>query len=1140
MKYVNKFYDTESFNKALDELEDGKNYIFKGPNGKTKLWYNSSIGYKKFYVDGNIEMFETDSDRTVYYDRDNYNNDVTNVSLGKYIYRLDTSAFANYAYGENPIYNYCRLTSITLNEGLEEIGDYALAYTRLSSVKIPNSIGSINDNVFKECRYLSSVEFHDNIDSIGENAFMNNSLTRLDISTNNSIYFGKESFANWNVAYNHDMDITINSKGSVDFGYQSFSKTAASSLKINAEDDVDITSTNAFMFADNMTSIDISTNGHVNIGNDVFMFCSSLDSLDILAKSDVSLNYNAFQMPQYLTSINIESLEGKVNIGQQAFLMLQSVNNKHASSDRKNLSVKASDRVYIDYQAFQEGRGWETISLNSTESDVNIGSMAFHHSTFYDGRLDVSANGDVSIGGSAFMFCSGLNEVNITAINKATINISAFMFCSSLSAVNIKSKDVSFGITPFMWCNRITYLSLETDEDVYMPNMYFNGLEYVSLKSNNGTATIKQGYMQDSQITSLYMEGDGDVNIEYSGCMFMPRIKNIELISHNGQVTLQNEAFQQCGGLESIKLHGYNINIGAKSFMFCNGDYSVDIEADNYMQMSNEAFMMCTGMNSLRIHSPYVDFDNFIPSQEFMFCKTLTSIDIETVNGFRVGSQAFMYCSALNNVHLLSTDGGITIDYGAFQFDNGYECDIDVSCKKALSITTNSYNYPFMYCSGLRDVDFYANTIDICRQAFQFSGIDHLNINSITSFNIQSQAFQFTGTKHINFNSAEGNMQIGSEAFQFCSSLDTINMKTEGRIDIGWQAFHHSDTKEITFDCNELSISDQAFMFNEKLTTLNIVNEGYPYYGERSFMDCYSLENIPTLHNATVKDGAFMRCSALSHIEIDETTQIANNAFQSCGFVTLDLDNINNYGYSVFSYCHNLTHVSVSNMTHLRGDSFRGCDALTEVVIDDKLQAVENNVFADCTSLTSIVITTETAPWIDELSLDNVGYNGVLTHTAGVDFSSWMELLEPYGWTEKEILDYDVKIKKIDGTELVMTYEDGVIPYGAFNRNKDIVEVVIPNGIKKINDYAFNNCRNLSRITIGSNVEIIGDGVFSGCKKLVDIHAKPKIAPIITDTTFFDVAKDGTLYTDGVADYSSWMDVKKYSLGYYEWDYPTE
>lgn len=89
------------------------------------------------------------------------------------------------------------------------------------------------------------------------------------------------------------------------------------------------------------------------------------------------------------------------------------------------------------------------------------------------------------------------------------------------------------------------------------------------------------------------------------------------------------------------------------------------------------------------------------------------------------------------------------------------------------------------------------------------------------------------------------------------------------------------------------------------------------------------------------------------------------------------------------------------------------------------------------------------------------------------------------------------------------------IPASAFQHNKAITSVTIPETVTSIGDCAFDNCSNLQSVTIGSNVRTIGQYAFSKNPSLdrIDIPASVKaIAPLAfsnCDNLYFAVFHDG-------------------------------
>lgn len=86
---------------------------------------------------------------------------------------------------------------------------------------------------------------------------------------------------------------------------------------------------------------------------------------------------------------------------------------------------------------------------------------------------------------------------------------------------------------------------------------------------------------------------------------------------------------------------------------------------------------------------------------------------------------------------------------------------------------------------------------------------------------------------------------------------------------------------------------------------------------------------------------------------------------------------------------------------------------------------------------------------------------------------------------------YNKTIKEIDMSDF------SVIPEELFANRDDIVEVVLPEGVKVISTNAFENCRRLEKIVFPSSLERICDEAFVNCYNLkeVDYNDNVKVSP---------------------------------------------
>ena len=83
-------------------------------------------------------------------------------------------------------------------------------------------------------------------------------------------------------------------------------------------------------------------------------------------------------------------------------------------------------------------------------------------------------------------------------------------------------------------------------------------------------------------------------------------------------------------------------------------------------------------------------------------------------------------------------------------------------------------------------------------------------------------------------------------------------------------------------------------------------------------------------------------------------------------------------------------------------------------------------------------------------------------------------------------------------------------------------------------------CTNLTKVTIRGDLQTISNGAFSYCANLNEIRIQEtSVCPTINSYTFQGVATGGKLYYPQNVDFSSWLRVSSYYLGYYDWNTTT-
>ena len=353
-------------------------------------WYGSlSIESKSFIYENDV-LFNADKTIIIAYraDDESYNIPNTVTSIG------------------NAAFYECKsLTSINIPDSVTSIKNWAFDGCKsLTTINIPDSVTSIGNSAFRECKSLTTINIPDSVTSIGNRAFDGcSSLTSINIpdsviSIGSSAFDGCKSLT------------TINIPDSVtSIGNRAFDG-CSSLASINIPDSVTSIGNSAFDGCKSLTTINIP-DSVTSIGKSAFSWCKSLTNINI-PDSVTSIGYSAFDRCTSLASINIP--DSVTSIGDRAFAECKSLT-----------SINIPDSVTsIGYSAFS---GCESLT------SINI------------------PNSVTSIGGGAFAECKSLTTINIPD-SVTNIGYGAFDSCSSLISINIPNSVTKMAENPFVGC----------------------------------------------------------------------------------------------------------------------------------------------------------------------------------------------------------------------------------------------------------------------------------------------------------------------------------------------------------------------------------------------------------------------------------------------------------------------------------------------------------------------------------------------------------------------------------------------------------------------------------------------------------------------------------------------------------------
>ena len=229
-----------------------------------------------------------------------------------------------------------------------------------------------------------------------------------------------------------------------------------------------------------------------------------------------------------------------------------------------------------------------------------------------------------------------------------------------------------------------------------------------------------------------------------------------------------------------------------------------------------------------------------------------------------------------------------------------------------------------------------------------------------------------------------------------------------------------------------------------------------------AFHGCTSLRNVEMgagLEN--IGNYAFDGCTSLADITLgDNVKAVGSYAFQNCSvLVNVDLNSkLEILGSYCFMNCTSLSFIEIpSSVKTIDIGAFYGCSVLKRVLFNEGLEVIEGRAFYGC-PLNSIVIP-DSVIFINSYCTDTV-----------------------YGWYDGAFENCRQLRNVVLGSGLRK------IDYDAFYGCTSLESVVIGDSVTEIKDYAFYECTALTYVSMGSSLQDIGSYAFANCSLLVTIE----------------------------------------------------
>lgn len=192
----------------------------------------------------------------------------------------------------------------------------------------------------------------------------------------------------------------------------------------------------------------------------------------------------------------------------------------------------------------------------------------------------------------------------------------------------------------------------------------------------------------------------------------------------------------------------------------------------------------------------------------------------------------------------------------------------------------------------------------------------------------------------------------------------------------------------------------------------------------------------------------------------------------------IDGENITMVGSFAFDGNQTVETVTVSEgVAMIETEAFKNCFNLKEVIIPESLSGIQPYAFSGCYNMNPVIPPHE---WviIDEDAYENADESRPTVFYLFDEYIMDGGTIISYNGTDAEL----VIPEEIDGVTVT------AIGPSAFENNKTITSVVMPDTITKIGEKAFYNCTEMTKIKLSDNLSLCGKYALGYCKKLTELE----------------------------------------------------
>ena len=527
------------------------------------------------------------------------------------------------------------------------------------------------------------------------------------------------------------------------------------------------------------------------------------------------------------------------------------------------------------------------------------------------------------------------------------------------------------------------------------------------------------------------------------------------------------------------KANGYPVTSVKKSAFANKTRIASVVFSEGIVEIGDYAFSGCTSLTEVRLPKSAVKIGRGV----FRGCESLKSVDLPPVS--EIYTATFERCASLKSVSIPKTVKKVSWD--AFKGcnsltdvkvdqANGYFKNVGGAiCNKS---GTTLYFVPMMRVNGSFSVP---------------GGVNAIGVNAFYN-NTRLRSITFPSTLK----------EIGESAFENCTALVSVSMPSTVEA-ISARAFCGcTSLKEIAIPKNVSVICESAFERCRSLGRLTF-GGGETTIGKNAFLNS-GLSGQLNIPNSVreIYSGAFSKCTGLTGVSFGTGLEVlASGCFY-------ESNNITSIKFSsragslklpdyMFRGLRKLAKLDLGSVSSIGVFAFDGCKALTDLVIPDSVEMIDNYGFANCTGLKTVSF----GKGVRAIMEDAFENCPNITSVKFVKGCSAKTLAVSLFEGKKKLVSVDL------GTL-------SAVSMSMFENCTALTSVVIPAQTETVGYEAFKGCTSLKSVKFGAGLKKVDFGAFWGCTSLKTAAFNGNSSVEVGERAFCDCSALSNLKLNGV------------------------